>query len=142
MHDLKKIPDLAALESLLQSAPFRVRRSNGAVETGWKLDYGSRMESQFIIYSSTVNQWMIPVVSGDEESFKHILMSEITDPELFDQSVFAGPVATAIRALDRGVYIEDSERASQLPSNVEGAEIPGFSDIICEDGRRCRVFVG
>ena len=102
MYDLKKIPDLAALEDLLNSNSFGVRRSNGTVETGWKLDYGSQMEPQFIIYSSTVNQWMIPVVSGDEESFKHIPISEITDPLLFDQTVFA----TAIRALDRGVYLD------------------------------------
>ena len=124
MRDARDHPVLSSFLETLDDGFSPIRRSSGALEIGWKPNYGYKTEEQFL-KKKTEKGWMIPMTN--DTLIKCVPLSEFTGS------------GAAIEVLDSGVYREDAERASHLIRVEEALEVHGIGLAVC-DGKVCRVF--
>jgi hypothetical protein len=126
MRDVRDHPILSSFLTTLDDGSSLIRRSSGALETGWKPNYGYKTEEQFL-KKCPERGWVIPMTNGT--LIKCIPLSDFADS------------GSAIEVLDSGLYREDAERASHLIRVEEAMEVPGIGLAVC-DGKVCRIFIG
>lgn len=124
--DVLDAKELPALQALFAPASFTVKRSNGALDAGWLLRYGSTCDKVYI--TKIGEEWAAPL--GKTELVKNVRLRDLL------------PDATAVIAvLDAGVYAADAAAAAACVPGLSARDPSYIKQVECE-GVVCRVFNG
>ena len=95
--------------ALAVSETFSVRRSNGALDPGWRIPIDSFPERFVVKICNT--DWGVPVVRGDgmDEINKKVRLTDFLKPEVRIPGITADLIGRTLAILDAGIYKADAE---------------------------------
>lgn len=127
--DAYKHPILGAFLQMLKGVSFPVLRSSGELQTGWTLNDNTFTKDTFILYDTSVGDWVVPVrreVEGQDIITKYtpiynLKMADMFDTSLIDETVFC---------LIDGVYTKEYEEVWALRQGGDSSRFPDIPGVV------------
>ena len=124
---------LCSLLNILDSREFKVKRTSGEIQDGWRLNKGDEVDTIFI--QRNEDHWMIPCGHLEPNDYirKFVNLTELTDV------VPAELIEECTRTLDSGIYFSDFEEQCALDKSV----VPEMANVfpVIVDGQVARVLI-
>ena len=124
---------LSSLLNILDSRDFKVKRSSGEIQDGWRLNKGDELDTVFI--QRNEDHWMIPCGHLEPNDYirKFVNLTDLSDvipTELIEE---------CLRVLDSGIYFSDFEEQCALDKSV----VPEMANVfpVVVDGQVTRVLI-
>jgi len=124
---------LCSLLNILDSQDFKVKRTSGEIQDGWRLNKGDQLDTVFI--QRIDDNWMIPCryLEDNDCIQKHVNICDFTEiipAELLEECT---------RTLDNGIYFSDFEEQCALDKSV----VPEMANVfpVIVDGQVARVLI-
>ena len=124
---------LCSLLNILDSREFKVKRTSGEIQDGWRLNKGDEVDTVFI--QRNEDHWMIPCGHLEPNDYirKFVNLTDLSDV------VPAELIEECLRVLDSGIYFSDFEEQCALDKSV----VPEMANVfpVVVDGQLGRVLI-